>query len=535
MQADIVLYHGRIYTMNPQTPRVEALAIANNRIIAAGSDAAMRGLLGSSGRAINLAGRTVAPGFIDAHIHFLSYGLSLREIDLAEAPTLAQALERVAARAAVTPAGHWLTGRGWDQSLWGNGNFPTRHDLDHVTTEHPIFLRRKCGHAGWANTRAFELAGVVVETPAPPGGEIERDPAGQPTGILKERAMELLFRLLAEPTDAEAVDAVKAATAAVHRMGIVGIHNMEGAPALRAFQQLRNSGALKLRVLQQIPEADMDAAIQVGIQSGFGDEWLRIGAVKIFADGALGARTAQMLEAYEGEPHNYGIEVSSAEHLKAQVEKAARAGLAVHIHAIGDRANRHVLDAIEAAQREPSGYGFGLHLRHRIEHAQVLHPDDIARFARFNVIASMQPIHCTQDMKLADKHWGARSRFAYAWSSLLSSGARLAFGSDAPVETPDVLQGLYAATTRCRADGYPGPEGWYPEECLSVQEAVYAYTAGAAYSSGEEAIKGSLAPGKLADLAVLSNDIFAGAPDEILGTTVVATMVNGEFVYENGL
>ncbi|MFZ1767663.1 MAG: amidohydrolase, partial [Caldilinea sp.] len=351
---------------------------------------------------------------------------------------------------------------------------------------------------------------------------------GEPTGILLERAMDLVAQLQAIPTDAAAVDAVRAAMQHAHRLGITGIHNMEGAPALRAFQELRRRGEWKLRVLQQIPEVDMEAAIELGIQSGLGDEWIRFGAVKIFADGSLGARSALMVEPYEGEPHNRGIAVSTAEHLKQQVAKAARAGLAVHIHAIGDQANRNVLDAIEATRRA----GIGLHLRHRIEHAQVLHPADLPRFAELQVIASMQPIHCTQDIVLADRHWGERSRLAYAWSSLLSSGAVLAFGSDAPVETPDVLQGIHAAVTRRRADGYPGPEGWRPEECVSVAEALYAYTLGAAYAGGEEGSKGSVTPGKLADLAVLDRNIFTIPAEEILTTPVSATMVGGEFVHK---
>jgi predicted amidohydrolase YtcJ len=298
---------------------------------------------------------------------------------------------------------------------------------------------------------------------------------------------------------------------------------------LRAFQTLQRNGELKLRVLQQIPEADLDAAIQLGIQSGFGDEWLRIGALKIFADGSLGARSALMVEPYEGEPENYGIAVSTAAHLKAQVEKAARAGLAVHIHAIGDGANRNVLDAFENVRQQ----GIGPALRHRIEHAQVLHPQDIPRFVELDIIPSMQPIHCTQDMDIADQNWGGRARNSYAWSTLLSTGAKLAFGSDAPVETPDIMQGLYAAVARRRPDGHPGLQGWYPEECVSVQEAVYAYTVGAAYSGGEETIKGSLAPGKVADLVVLSADIFGGTPERILETEVVATMVGGLFVHAN--
>jgi predicted amidohydrolase YtcJ len=528
MQIDQVLYNGKLYTMDKTRPRAEAVALAGDRIVAVGSDMTIRALAGPQTRQINLRGHTVTPGLVDAHLHFLSYGLSLKEIDLMGVPSLQVAQERVAAAANATPAGHWLGGRGWDQSLWPTGNFPNRQDLDAITSEHPVFLRRKCGHASWANSRALALAGITKETPDPAGGEIERDPVtGEPTGILKELALDLIFRLLREPTPTEAVDAVKRAMRKVHSMGIVGVHNMEGALALRAFQELREADELKLRVVQQIPEADLDAAIQLGIRSGYGDAWLRFGALKIFADGSLGARSALMIDPYEGEPNNYGIAVATAEHLNAQVMKAARNGLAVHIHAIGDQANRNVLNAIEATRQA----GVGLHLRHRIEHAQVLHPADLPRFAALGVIASMQPIHCTQDMVLADANWGQRARGAYAWSSLLSSGAVLAFGSDAPVETPDMMQGIYAAVTRRRADGHPGPEGWYPEECVSVQEAVYAYTVGAAYSAGMEAVQGKIAPGMVADFTVLGTDIFSAAPEAILDTQVMATVVGGEWVY----
>lgn len=529
MSATLVFTNGNVYTMDEKVPQVEAVAIRNDRILAVGTSTAMRNLLERNGELIDLKGRTVVPGLIDAHLHFLSYGLSLQQIDLVGAKSLTVALERVASRAASTQSGRWLTGRGWDQERWSDG-FPRRHDLDRITAEHPIFLRRKCGHAGWANSLALKLADIDAETPDPAGGEIARDPiTGEPTGILLERAMELVDNLIQEPTPEEALAAVKNAMHHVHTMGIVGVHNMEGAPALRAFQELRERDQLRLRVLQQIPEADMYAAIRLGIRSGYGDEWIRFGAVKIFSDGALGARTALMIEPYEGEPNNRGIAVATAEHLEQQVEKAARNGLAVHIHAIGDQANRNVLNAIERAQR----LGIGLHLRHRIEHAQVLHPDDVARFSQLGVIPSMQPIHCTQDMIYADANWGARSRLAYAWSSLLSTGATLAFGSDAPVETPDVLQGIYASVTRRRADGFPGDEGWYPEECLSVSEAIHAYTMGAAYAGCEEHVKGSITPGKLADITVLDEDIFTAGPAALLETQVSATVVGGELVFDN--
>lgn len=528
MPVDLVLYNGDIHTMDAAQPRTRAVAIAGDRIWALGDDASMRALLGPGGTVLDLKGRTVVPGFTDSHLHFMSYGLGLLQIDLAAVASLDEALARVGQRAQATPAGQWLLGRGWDHSLWAGGAFPTRHDLDRVAPDHPVWLRRKCGHAGWANSRALSLAGITAQTPDPPGGVIDRDPtSGEPTGILKETALELIEGLLAEPSPDEGAAAIQAAIVHAHRWGIVGVHTMEGPAALRAFQTLHRQGALNLRVLMQIPEENLDAAIQMGIQSGLGDARLRIGALKVFADGALGARTAHMLAPYEGEPDNVGIAVAGAEHLREVVGKAARAGIAVFAHAIGDRANREVLDAIEASRQA----GEGAHLRHRIEHVQIIHPDDVPRLARLGVVASMQPIHATQDMDLADALWGTRSDHAYAFRRLLDAGAALTFGSDAPVEVMNVLTGIHAAVTRRRADGSPGPEGWYPEQRLTVTEAVHAYTAGPAYASGEEAIKGSLTPGKRADLVVLSRDIFAIDPMELLHTEVVATLLDGEFVY----
>jgi predicted amidohydrolase YtcJ len=528
MQADLVLFNGDIHTMDATSPRVQSVAIAGNRVLAVGSDAEMRALLAPGGDAIDLQGHTVVPGFTDAHLHFMSYGLGLKEIDLAEVPALEEALARVAARAAATPKGQWLTGRGWNHSLWEGGKFPSRADLDNVAPEHLVFLRRKCGHAGWANSRALELAGITAATPDPPGGAIDRDPTtGQPTGILKEKAMDVMSDLIGAPPMEQAMEAIQVGITNAHKLGLVGVHTMEDAPALRAFQKLRTDGKLQLRVLMQIPEDNLDAAIQVGLRSGFGDERLRIGGVKIFADGALGPHTAYLLEPCTDDPDNYGIAIADVEHLREVIGKASRAGIAVFTHAIGDRANRQVLDAIQASRAA----GEGLYLRHRIEHAQLLHPDDVPRLAQLGVIASMQPVHATQDMLVADKVWGARCAGAYPWRSLLDTGAVLAFGSDSPVEDLDVIKGIHAAVTRRCADGSPGPDGWYPEQRLTVAEAVYAYTAGAAYASGEETIKGTLSPGKLADLVVLSQDIFVVDPMAILETKVLATMFDGEFVH----
>ncbi len=524
---NLVLYNGTVHTMYPARARATALAIAGNRILAVGDDAEMRALAGQDGQAVDLRGGTVVPAFADSHLHFMSWGLSLRQINLVGVPALEQALARVAERAGGTPTGRWLTGRGWDHSLWSGGNFPTRHGLDGVAPDHPVWLRRKCGHVGWANSRALALAGITSDTPDPPGGAIERTAGGEPTGILKETAMDLVSDLIPQPTMAEAAEAIQAATAAAHRHGLVNVHTMEGPVAFRALQQLHAGGELEMRVLIQIPEENLDAAVRLGLRSGLGDERLRIGGVKIFADGALGARTAAMLAPYEGEPDNRGIAIAEGAALTAMVREASRAGLAVFVHAIGDRANREVLNAVEASQRA----GEGQQLRHRIEHVQILHPSDVPRLARLGVVASMQPLHATQDMLLADSLWGKRCAGAYAWRSLLNSGAALAFGSDAPVEDLSVLAGIHAAVTRRRPDGSPGPEGWIPQERVSAAQALRAYTVGAAFASGEEAIKGSLAPGKFADVAILSRDILAIPAEEILETEVVGTLLDGKFVY----
>ena len=527
MQAEMVLLNGKIHTMDPRLPRASAAAIAGDRFLAVGGDAEMRALLAPGGRVVNLGGATVVPGFIDAHIHFLSYGLSLQEIDLSGVRSLSSALGRVKEGAANTPPGQWLIGRGWDQSVWEGGTFPTAAQLDAVAPQHPVFLSRKCGHAAWVNSRALERLGISSHTEVPDGGEIVRGNDGQPTGILLEKAMELGYGCLAEPSAEEALAAVRHAQAVVNRMGIVGVHTKEAAPSLRAFQQLRAEGELTLRTVAQIPVAELDSAIRLGLRTGLGDEFLRLGGVKVFSDGALGPRTAWMLAPYEGEPDNLGIVVTGADEMADIVARATEAGLAVVTHAIGDRANRMVLDALEASRRA----GRGLHLRHRIEHAQLLHPDDIHRFAQLDIIASVQPIHATQDMRIADSYWGARSRYAYAFRSLWDSGAKLAFGSDAPVETPDVIQGIHAAVTRMRADGSPGGDGWYAEERLTVAEAVWAYTGGAAYAGSTEDSQGSITPGKFADLVVLSQDIFTIHPMAILETDVEATLFGGAFVW----
>jgi predicted amidohydrolase YtcJ len=394
-----------------------------------------------------------------------------------------------------------------------------------------VALDSKDGHSLWVNSLALARAGITAETPSPAGGEIERQPGtGEPTGILKENAEDLVEKVIEKPSLEAIQAALKVAMAHAHRVGLTGIHDCEDELAFAAFQELSSKGELDLRVLTHIPMKNLDAAIGLGLRTGLGNEKLRVGGVKIFADGSLGSRTAAMLAPYQDEPLNLGIAVTGKEEMRELVSKASRAGVNAAIHAIGDRANRDVLDVLEESRQAGDGAG----LRHRIEHVQLLHPADIPRLAKLGVIASMQPIHATSDMEIVERHWGEeRARGAYAWRSLLDAGTILAFGSDCPVETLDPLAGIHAAVTRRRADGSPGPKGWHPEERITVEDTVRAYTLGAAYASGEEREKGSITLGKLADLVVVSQDIFAVAPMAILETEVEATILDGQFVYVN--
>ena len=529
---DLILTNARIHTLDAAQPTALSIALRGNVILALGTDDAMRSLLPDA-EIIDLRDRCVIPGLIDAHLHAEWTALGVKNID-AEAPTLDELLHHVAERVKITPAGAWIRGHGWNQNVWG-GVFPTRADLDRVAPEHPVYLTAKSAHAAWANSLALKMAGITSSTPNPVGGEIVRDVQGEPTGILFENAMELVSKLIPEPSAQQVADAMHDALPLFHRVGLTGVHDFDGARALQAWQILKENGELNFRVSKTIPVSLQDHAIALGIRSGFGDDRLRINSVKTFADGALGPQTALMIDPYENSADNRGISTCDKEEMFEHVHKASAAGLSSTIHAIGDKANHDVLDVFamvraEEKSRQEEG---NTRLRHRIEHVQLLHPDDFNRLAQLNVIASMQPIHATSDMLMADRYWGKRSAGAYAWRTQLNAGARLAFGSDSPVESFNPFLGIHAAVTRRRTDGSPAPDGWYPEQRLTVTEAVYGFTLGAAYASYEETRKGSLTPGKLADLIVLDRDIFSIEPREIAETQVLATMIDGQFVWRN--
>lgn len=524
--------NGWCYTLDPAQPRVQGLAVSGGRILAAGDAADLRAAFPRY-HAIDLEGRTVLPGLVDSHVHFLAVGLSLRLVDLQETRSLAEVVRRVGVAAAAAAPGLWVLGRGWDKNLWAEGRWPTRRDLDPVSAGHPVALSSKDGHLLWVNSAAMAAAGIGPQTPDPRGGEIVRDAAGRPTGLLKEEAKAPVHAVLARPDPPALRQALQDATAAAHRVGLVGVHDIPDPwpETFAILQEARQSGALGLRIWMAIPLDHLGHAVRLGLRSGLGDEWLRVGGVKVFADGTLGSQTASMLAPFQGQPDNTGIAIHTAADLQDLVGRAVAAGWWPVVHAIGDRANREVLDAYELHRAAARRTG----VRFRIEHVQLLDPADLPRLAQVGVVASMQPIHATSDRDIADRYWGGRSRTAYAWRSLARLGTVLAFGSDAPVETMDPWPGLYAAVTRCRPDD-PRPP-WYPEETLTIEEALRAYTVGAAIASGEEDFRGTLAPGRLADFIVLDHDVMmeaAADPEVLLQVRVLATVIGGRAAHAAG-
>ncbi len=524
------IYNAKIYTLDDRRPVVSALAIQNGRIVAWGEPEDIPSHLKQP--AHNLGGQVLLPGLTDAHIHLEHYALGLQKVDC-ETDTRRACLERVAERARTTPPGQWILGHGWNQNVWPEG-FGSAADLDAVAPDHPVYLTAKSLHAAWANHAALRLAGVSAALPDPEGGKFGRTAAGELDGILYESAMQAVESALPEPGVAEVTEAIRQTQRVFWSMGLVGAHDFDRRRCFMALQSLHREGELKLRVLKSIPLEDLPHAHALGLNGGLGDDCLRIGGVKLFADGALGPHTAAMLQPYEGSAER-GMLFLDAEEIFEHGRQALEVGLPLAIHAIGDRANHEVLEAyahLRAVERQLAGGEPARRLRYRIEHVQVLHPDDARRLAELGVVASMQPIHATSDMDMADRFWGSRSRLAYGLKTQLEAGAVLAFGSDAPVESPNPFLGLHAAITRRRPDGSPGEQGWYPEQRLTLAQALQGYTHGPAYAAGWEDRVGRLAPGFHADLIVLDEDPFTCPAQELHRLRPAATMFAGEWVFE---
>ena len=522
-----ILYNLKACTLWDEIPGASALAVDQGKIIAIGAEKEILALSTRNDVRENLHGSIVWPGLTDAHMHLQSYALGLTQINC-ETATRTECLQLVAQKVASTPVGEWVRGHGWNQNDWPEG-FGSAALLDEVAPNHPVYLTAKSLHASWANSAALKLAGVDLLTPNPANGMIQRDADGNPTGILFENAVELVERVIPSPRQEEITAAIMLAQFSLLKVGVIGVHDFDGHECFRALQNLEASGKLKLRVVKGIPLQDLGNAASLGLQSGFGSEYLRIGPVKLFADGALGPQTAAMLEPYENQPGNSGLLFLNADQIFEYGQRTARSGLSLAIHAIGDRANREVLKAYARLRDFESGEGLP-HLPHRIEHVQVLHPDDLPLLARLGITASMQPIHATSDMDTADIYWGKRARYAYAFRSLHELGTRLIFGSDAPVESPNPFWGLHAAVTRQRHSGYPSPEGWYPQEKLTLQQALESYTIHPAHVAGWGNRVGRLAPGYHADLIVLPRDPFQIDPAELVSIEPTRVMVGGERV-----
>ncbi|MBX3084537.1 MAG: amidohydrolase [Anaerolineae bacterium] len=522
-----LIVNAKIYTLDAEQPAASALAISRDRIVAVGGDE-LRTLATKQTQIDDLQGATVIPGLIDAHIHWEWTSRSLRDVDLFAVPSKQEAVERVGKAAANVKQGGWLLGRGWAQAMWEGGAFPTAADLDAVTGNIPTFLNARSGHGAWVNSAALKLAGITDSTPDPKGGLIQRDEHGKATGILLEDAIGLVSKLVPDPTAAELADMMEDAQKLAWQAGLTGLHDFDNPSAFEAMQILHEQGRLGLRIVKNINAPFIQHAYGLRLRSGFGDDWLRIGALKIFADGALGTRTALMIAPYEGEPENYGVVVTDPEEMIGLVSEASRRGLASTIHAIGDKAVHEVLNVFETVRDEEAARGVHpSERRHRIEHVQLIHPDDVGRLAALDIIASMQPIHATADYQMADQYWGTRSAFGYNPRLQIGAGAQVAFGSDSPVEPFDPIKGIHAAVTRRREDGTPRAEGWYPEAKITMEETLRGYTQGAAYAGGMEDRQGRIAVGYFADVVALDRDLVTGAPDDILKTKVIGTMVGG--------
>jgi predicted amidohydrolase YtcJ len=535
----LLLLHGAFYTMDADRPRATAAAIerTSGRIVAVGDDAEIRSLAGPLTDTVDLRGRTVLPGFIDAHTHLLGYAHARLQVDLGGTHSEDEAVERVRRRAAQLPPGRWILGRHWDVSLWAGGSFPTRASLDAAMPDHPVALWSYDHHALWVNSEALRRAGIGVNTTDPLGGTIARDGAGQPTGVLLEGgAMGLIESITEAPGEEMELAMLRQVLQELRARGITGVHNIEGDRSFRLMQRLHAIGELCPRVLVYLPRQFLPDAARLGLQANFGDDWLRFAGIKIFADGALGSQTAAMLDPFENQPQNRGLLTTSEPEMEALAAAAAAGGVGVAIHAIGDRAVHAALDAIERtlhSQSHTSVSDGGLPrraLRFRLEHVQLATPEDIARMGRLGVVASVQPFHAVADRDKAERYWGARFRRAYAYHSLHAAGIPLALGSDVPVDTWDPLRILHAAVTR-RNDQEPHRGAWVPDQALTIAQALGAYTLGAAYAGGQEERQGSITPGKLADMVVLGEDPFTLPAERLAGAEVTATIVGGEIVH----
>jgi predicted amidohydrolase YtcJ len=532
---DIVIINGVVRTMDDKQPRAEAIAIYGNKIVSVGTTAEIKKISGPGTRTIDARGRLILPGFNDAHVHFLDGGFSLSNVDLRDAKSPEEFAKRIADFAKKLPTGSWIVEGGWDHEKWAGTPLPTKEMIDAVTPNHPVFVNRTDGHMALANSLAMKLAGITKEVKDPPGGAVVRDPkTGEPTGIFKDGALSLIGRVIPEKSFDQKVIAARAASEHAARLGVTSVQDMSSGDDVGVYQHLLQRGELKTRIYAMRSIVGWENLANTGVRAGFGNDMLRIGGLKGFADGSLGSSTALFFEPYNDAPETSGLlfdQMIPEGSMLKRVLGADKAGLHVMIHAIGEKANMLVLDIYKDVIEQN---GNTRERRFRVEHAQHLRKEEIQRFASQKVIASMQPYHAIDDGRWCDKRIGPeRSKGTYPFRSLLDAGAPLAFGTDWTVAPLEPMISIYAAVTRRTLNG-KHPNGWVPEQKITVEEAVRAYTVGSAYAEFAEQVKGTITPGKLADIVMVDRNIFEIDPLEIERVKAVLTIMDGRVIHDSG-
>jgi hypothetical protein len=535
---ELILLNGRFRTQDPGRPLAEAAVVQDGCILAVGDNATIAALASARCQRIDLQRKLALPGFMDSHIHFYDWALSRLNLNLAAMASLAHLLDAVRIAAVTKPTAEWIVGVGFNETDWPENRLPTRAELDVAAPDHPVALWRCDLHLAVVNSKTLELAGIGSATPDPPGGIVSRDGEGRPNGILRELAVNLIKNIMPKPGHEEVLAAMRVGMAALHSMGITAVHDfrlmggLEGAAALTAWQRLRQSGDLNLRCWVTLPGEHLEEAIALGLRTGFGDECLRIGHVKFFADGGMGARTAWMIDPYLDA--GWGMPLIPMDQLEQKVFNAECAGLSAAVHAVGDRTNHELIrmfaklqvkrgNLADAGRDRPA-------LAHRIEHLQMVRAEDLARLAQLDVVASMQPHNAILDMAMIDACVGRNGRYTYAFGEVMANGIPVCFSSDAPVCDPSPLVGIHAAVTRQGKDGRP-PGGWYPNQRVSVAQAVRSYTRTPAWASGVDHEQGSITPGKRADIVILDRDIYEIDPMDIINARIILTVFDGRIVH----
>ncbi len=530
--ADLIITNANVWTGDDAHPKAQAVAVLGDRIVAVGSNADVSLWRGPATKTIDAGGKLLLPGFNDAHVHFVGGGQQLDSVQLNDVTSTDEFVHRIAEQAKKTPKGEWILAGDWDETKWNPPSLPTKEMIDPVTPDNPVLVSRYDGHSALANSQALRLAGITAQTPDPPGGTIVRDAQGNPTGVLKDAAMSPAFNVVPPMSHDQRIRVIKRALEHAASLGVTSVQHMDPDYAdIAAYAELLQNGELTTRIYAAPLITTVDDQAKIGIRHAFGGPYLRIGAVKAFADGSLGSRTAYFFQPFSDEPNNHGLlsdEMQPLSLMRDRMMKADAAGIQICTHAIGDQAISMILDLYTEVVKEHRG----AERRFRIEHAQHMAEKDFARFAQLDVIASVQPYHAIDDGRWAEARIGHdRASRTYAFRTFLNHGVHLAFGTDWDVAPLNPMLGIYAAVTRATLDG-KNPNGWFPEQKLTVDESVRAYTMGSAYAEFQEKEKGSITPGKLADIVLLSDDIFSIDPVKIRDVKVLKTIVGGKVIWD---